>query len=82
MALISMELKKNTKTALFVLPIITTFGLNSLAYAEEEPGHNHEVQTDEAQTETVQEDPSAVTLDAMIISSEQSPEDFESIKLI
>ena len=54
-----MELKKKYRTALFALPIITTFCLNSLIHAAE--------------------DPSAVTLDAMIISSEQSPEAFESI---
>ncbi|NOQ14070.1 MAG: TonB-dependent receptor [Methyloprofundus sp.] len=66
-----MELKKS-KTALFTLPIISTLFLSSATYAEEE--------TD--QTTVHEADPSAITLESMVISSDQVPEAFEEIKLI
>ncbi|NOR81322.1 MAG: TonB-dependent receptor plug domain-containing protein, partial [Methyloprofundus sp.] len=69
-----MELKKKSKTTLLTLPLISTVFFYPVAYAEELP--NHEVHTTEEQ------DPSAVTLESMVISSGQSPDAFESIKLI
>lgn len=72
-----MELKKKSKTTLLALPFITSACLYSTAYAEE----NNDVQSHEARS-SEEQDPTAVTLEAMIISSEQSPEAFEEIKLI
>ena len=73
----SMELKKKSQITLLALPLITTACLYSAAYAEED---SHTYDPEEHSSE--EQDPTAVTLEAMIISSGQSPKAFEEVKLI
>jgi iron complex outermembrane receptor protein len=72
-------MKTKTLTTYIALPLIITPFINSISFANEKldnTEHQHEVSTIDTQ------DPTAVTLEAMIISSEQPTDAFESIKLI
>ncbi|NOQ16089.1 MAG: hypothetical protein GQ581_03440, partial [Methyloprofundus sp.] len=72
-------MKIKNLTTYIALPLIITPLLSSISFADEEPDnadHQHEVPA------TDEQDPTAVTLEAMVISSEQRTDAFESIHLI
>ncbi|GFO74687.1 iron complex outermembrane recepter protein [Bathymodiolus platifrons methanotrophic gill symbiont] len=91
-----MDMTPNTFPTLTALSVLITLGFSSASYAEQaiNPEHEHEHEapsqpqstSSEQQSETaqsdVEHDPSAVTLEAMTISSEQPTQAFESIQLI
>jgi len=91
-----MDIRPNFFPVFLALPLLISSTFSSTSLADEiqnpEQEHLHDAQaheqnpTAEQQSESTQtdadQDPSAVTLEAMIISSEQSPQAFESIKLI
>ncbi|RLA25071.1 MAG: hypothetical protein DRQ62_03655 [Gammaproteobacteria bacterium] len=90
-----MDMNSKKTPIVIALPFLIVSSFSTSSYANDaldSEKHHHETQTDDAITPSEQQietthtnaeqDPSTVTLEAMIISSEQSPEAFESIKLI
>lgn len=75
-----MDMKKHTFTTLVTLPLIISPCFSSISYADEQ--HNQAIAEQEPLSTTAPNDPSKITLDAMIISSEQATEAFESSELI
>lgn len=80
----------NPNTFCIAVFFLLASSLFSASYAEEAQDHSEhhhaaDIQQQDTQPETqsdITPDPSAVTLEAIIISSEQTQQDFESIKLI